>query len=111
MRINHHRDFPPIELEFDTLKLEVPCCLHKLHKTWDEKRALVGEVDFKLLRTRGDPMKKCIQVGASMTVKREMVKVGKCDRSPNWRMHELPLFITVGTEIKIDLERLQLGHE
>ena len=95
-----------------TVKPEVLCCVHKLQEASDGKRELVEEANIKLLEARGgDPMNKCFQVTAN-TLEPEMVKVRECDGCHNWRMHQLPLYITVGNgEEKANHERLQLGHE
>ena len=93
-----------IEPEFCGVEPEVLCCVHKLHETWDRKCELVEEDNLELLEARsGDPTNKCFQVGAN-TTEPEKAKAGECY---DWRMRELPLYLTVGDrEGKEDRERL-----
>src|SRR5882757_5282989 len=110
--IHPHNDSLRVKPEFGTVKPEALCCVHKLQETWDGKRELVEEVNFKLLEARcGDPTNKCLQVSAN-TSEPEPAKVREYNGCHDRRMRELPLHITAGNrEYKANPERLQLGHE
>jgi hypothetical protein len=110
--IHIHKDSLRVELEFGTVEPEVLCCVHKLQETWDGKRELVEEPNFKLLEARcGDLTNKSLQVSVN-TSEPEPVKVREYDGCHDRRMCELPLHITAGNrESKENPERLQLGHE
>jgi hypothetical protein len=85
---------PPGKLEFGAVELEVLCRVHKLPETWDGKRVLVKETDFKLPEARSDdPMNKSFQISANAS-KPEPVKVRERDGCRDWRMREF--YITVG---------------
>jgi hypothetical protein len=109
--IYRHKDSLRVKIEFGLVKPEVLCCVHNLQETWGGKCELAEEVNFKLLEARGgDPMNKCFQVSAN-TKEREPVKVREYDGCHDWRMRELPLYITArNSKYKVDHERLQLGH-
>jgi hypothetical protein len=69
------------------------------------------EENFELLKARGgDPTNKRFQVGA-YTSEHKLARVRKSDMYRDWRMHKLPLYITVGNGVrKADKEHLKLGH-
>jgi hypothetical protein len=96
MRIHLHSNVLVVKLELGTLEREALDCVHKLQETRDGIRELVEKPDVKLLEARGgDPMDKCFQV-RSNTSELEMMKVRKCDGCRDWRMGELPFYVTIG---------------
>jgi hypothetical protein len=71
---------------------------------------LVGEEYLEALEARsGDPMNKCLQVGAN-SAEREKVKVGECDGCCDRHLHEFPLRLKIGTSEAKDSKHLQLRH-
>jgi hypothetical protein len=95
-KIRPHINLFPEELDNETIEPEILRCVQKLRETWNEKCEFLEELNAKFLKARSDdPTNNRFQVSAD-TLKLKRAKVGKSDMCHDWRMPELPLYITAG---------------
>jgi hypothetical protein len=111
-KIRTHRNVIPREVDFDTVKPEVLCCVQKRQKTWNGERGWLKEQSAEPPEARGgDPMNNHFQVSAKTTPKFKQAKVRNCDVCCGWHVDGLHVHITLENKvIKVNLEFLQLWH-